>query len=134
MIPEPPADPAPTALLWANTIGGQLGRCTMCHQGTVTWLDLIGCELAPVVDDTGTLTDHAPLHRRCIPTLLTYWASLGHHGGPGELTGNPAGDDSDIAHPDDADDRDTPVDVPIGPAVPAPLPVPVAPPPVGIYA
>lgn len=86
MLPTAPDDRAwPSAeQLVEHVVGGIVSACVVCRVGCMTWLDVIGAGLAPVSDADGQLTDHACLHRRCVSHLLTHWASLVHHGGPGE--------------------------------------------------
>lgn len=58
----------------------------VCPHGCATWLDVVGLGGAPVVDDRGLPTDHVALHAACASTLVEFWASLGDHDGPGDVT------------------------------------------------
>lgn len=110
VIPPPPVadgDPARLAVTSADLDGalasGVYGTCCLCQHGGTRWLDLSALGLAPVVDQTGTLTDQVALHRPCIAGLIGHWTSMLGAGpgddepGPSTATGGgePAGGDAD---------------------------------------
>lgn len=81
MIPGPPLDELGMMRVTDPEIHAQLHRgsagiCVMCQDCTWSWWDLTLCDMPPVTDRHGTLTDQVPLHPRCVGAVVDYWASL----------------------------------------------------------
>lgn len=81
MLPRPPLDDAGRIRIGqfditAHLPMGPFGVCVMCTGSVYRWWDLTRCDMPPVVDRYGQLTDQVPLHPHCVPDLLTEWASM----------------------------------------------------------
>jgi hypothetical protein len=83
VIPPPPLDErgrlrVGSTLILANLRGGAVGVCVVCTELVWRWWDLTLCDMPPVVDRDGQLTDQVALHPRCVVALLDYWWSMLH--------------------------------------------------------
>lgn len=89
MIPPPPVDADGDLTVFSYDItaalrrDGLVGGCCVCQQSAVSWWDLAVCDVAPVTDARGQLTDAVALHERCVLGVLEHWMML-LHGDPDE--------------------------------------------------
>lgn len=101
LLPRPPLDDAGALRLnrWqitAHLAQGPFGVCTMCAGSVWRWWDLTLCDMPPIVDRYGQLTDQVPLHPGCVDELLAEWASM---------LDEDSGGDEDAVSPDAAPAR-----------------------------
>jgi hypothetical protein len=99
MLPEPPLDEhsLPTVgyhMISASLRHGVVGGCVICRSSSVTWWGLAECDMDPVADRYGGLTDWVALHERCIPHVLEQWAIV-LHGDPDSDPDSDVDSDSD---------------------------------------
>jgi hypothetical protein len=89
VIPDPPLDDDGRLRVHHHDIvatiaRGSFGVCVLCTSGCYEWWDLTRCDMPPVTDRLGTLTDQVTIHGACVPELLSMWGNLLHEGSGGE--------------------------------------------------